>query len=71
MTSEVADADNVHPGRVGHSKPDHIPDVDQRSNVDSNNAYPDYVIPSSQHAHGTLIAGDTMYDLTEFSGILG
>ena len=97
MTSKVADADNVQPGQVQHSKPDHIPDVelsrpiarsvfqniaigdtgspigmklqvDQMSNMDSNNPYPDTVIPSSQHGHGTLMAGDAMYDLTGLNG---
>ncbi|XVF36046.1 hypothetical protein REPUB_Repub19eG0024800 [Reevesia pubescens] len=42
--------------------------VDQMSNMESNNPYPDTVIPSSQHGHGTLMAGDSMYDLTELSG---
>ena len=42
--------------------------VDQMSNMESNNPYPDTVIPSSQHGHGTLMAGDAMYDLTELSG---
>ncbi|XP_021285382.1 BEL1-like homeodomain protein 3 [Herrania umbratica] len=42
--------------------------VDNRSNMESHNPYPDTVIPSSQHGRGTLVAGDAMYDLTELSG---
>ncbi|KAK8510055.1 hypothetical protein V6N12_035378 [Hibiscus sabdariffa] len=97
MTSKVACADNVQPGQVQHSKPEHIPNVelnmpisrsmfqniaigntgsssgmklnvDQMGNMESNNPYPDTVIPSGQHGHGTLMAGDAMYDLTELSG---
>ncbi|PPR87399.1 hypothetical protein GOBAR_AA33284 [Gossypium barbadense] len=32
------------------------------------NPYPNTVIPSNQHGHGTLMTGDTMYDLTELNG---
>ncbi|XP_022769069.1 BEL1-like homeodomain protein 3 [Durio zibethinus] len=42
--------------------------VGQMNNMESNNPYPDAGIQSSQHGHGTLMAGDAMYDLTELSG---
>ncbi|XP_022772700.1 BEL1-like homeodomain protein 3 [Durio zibethinus] len=41
--------------------------VDQMSNMESNNLYPDTVIPSSPHGHGMLMACDSMYGLTELS----
>lgn len=42
--------------------------VDQMSNMKSNNSYPDMVIPSGHHGSGTLMGSDTMYDLTRFGG---
>ncbi|KAE8729036.1 BEL1-like homeodomain protein 1 [Hibiscus syriacus] len=70
ITSKVAHTCNVQPGQVQHLKADHITDVDRMSNMESNNPYPDTVIPSGQHGHVALIAGDAMYDLTELSGFM-
>ncbi|KAE8688170.1 BEL1-like homeodomain protein 10 [Hibiscus syriacus] len=44
--------------------------VNHVSNMESNNFYPDTKISPGQHGHGTLMAGDTMYDLTELSGFV-
>ncbi|XVE94644.1 hypothetical protein REPUB_Repub02eG0026600 [Reevesia pubescens] len=61
MFQNIAIGDNVSTTRMKLQ-------VDQMSNMESNNPYSDTVIPSSQHGHGTLMAGDSMYDLAELSG---
>ncbi|MBA0597072.1 BEL1-like homeodomain protein 7 [Gossypium raimondii] len=74
ITSKVACADNIQPGQVLYPKPDHIPDVEPNRPTARSmyqniaNPYPNTVIPSNQHGHGTLMTGDTVYDLTELNG---
>ncbi|GMI96825.1 hypothetical protein HRI_003351800 [Hibiscus trionum] len=60
---------NIAIGNTGSSSRMKL-NVDQMGNIESNNPFPDTVIPSGQHGHGTLMAGDDMYDLTELSGFM-
>ncbi|XVE69817.1 hypothetical protein DITRI_Ditri10aG0022200 [Diplodiscus trichospermus] len=57
---------NIAVGDIGSSTGMKL-QIDQMGNMESNNPYPDTVIPSAQHGHGTLMAGDAMYDLTQLS----